>query len=197
MHGDPHFWPQWPVLDNAGCQSCTHLWLSGHKRGGNAPLLSSPTSCLFPPSGPPFLGAPRGTYSAASSTERHLRTLGSSNCAGPARWAHQEETQAAVQRQRGPLPRAAAVTYLMALQNVPVRFPSLTLCRGLGAVPVSVVTLHQCAKPCTAAHQLPLAGDAEMFIAEAGKVHLDHMRSKVWRLGSDPSAATGCGALWM
>lgn len=95
LHGNPHFWPQWPVLNKAACQSCTHFRLSGHKRRGNAPLLSSPTSYLCPPSGAPFLRAPRGTYSAASSTERHLRTLDSSNCAGPARWAHQEETQAA------------------------------------------------------------------------------------------------------
>lgn len=53
-----------------------------------------------PPGLPP--PTPRRTYSASSSTKRHLRTRGSSNCAGPARRAHRENTQAAAAGQPRP-----------------------------------------------------------------------------------------------
>lgn len=37
---------------------------------------------------------------------------------------------------------------------------------------------------------VPWTGEAGIFAAEPEKAHLGHMMSRVWRLGSNPSAAT-------
>lgn len=83
-----------------------------------------------PPYSPPLPWTPHGTYSAASSREQHLRTLGSSNCAGSARWAHQESNSGCSNsKSHGPLTQSSYFISLLryspgAFQNVPIRCPA-------------------------------------------------------------------------
>lgn len=116
-------------------RSCTRFWLSWAKGISRSQIWRERSSVqpfyfLSLPHTPglPFPGAPHGTYSGASSTKRYLRTLGSSNCAGSARWAHQENDSGWSNSEScGPHPEHLLSPLLnfiwWAFQNVPIQCP--------------------------------------------------------------------------
>lgn len=109
-----------------------------------------PLPVFAPHSSPPLPWTPHGTYSAASSREQHHRTRGSSNCAGSARWAHQESNSGCSNsKSHGPLTQSSyfitLLLYSMGFSKYtcPVSCPSLSA-KKWGTVPdhVSIVILH-------------------------------------------------------
>lgn len=117
LHRDPNFWPQWPVLEKdrwSGVRTYFRLcWVKGISRSQIWRKCSSMQPFSFPssPHLPTLVGTPYGTHSAASGTKRHLRTLGSSSCAGSASGHTREGAQAAARAGAAVLsPPAALIT---------------------------------------------------------------------------------------